>query len=76
MMEDQGGGGANVFEKAANFIDGGSRGKSTGGKSTGGSSKDSKALLSALAGVQNALVELPSNIISGMDGIEVKTTGI
>ena len=76
MMEDQGGGGANVFEKAANFIDGGSRGKSTGGKSTGGSGKDSKALLSALAGVQNALVELPSNIISGMDGIEVKTTGI
>ena len=68
-----GGGGSmldKIFKKSATD-------KSAGdSKSTGGSGKEGKELLSALAGVQNALVELPSNIISGMDGIEVKTTGI
>tara|TARA_R110002050_G_scaffold42122_1_gene101730 strand:- start:11 stop:2914 length:2904 start_codon:yes stop_codon:yes gene_type:complete len=69
MMGEQGGGGPNMFEKAANFVDGGSRGKSAPAPSSSKGNSD-KRLLSTLSEINSTLKSLPADIMQ----IELKVT--
>ena len=70
-MMEAGDDGPNMFEKAANFVDGGSRGKSTGG---GGSNSDLKKTLNSLNASISSLPGKMQTAIGSME-LTVKPVG-
>ena len=60
--------GPNLLEKAANFVDGGSRGKSA----KGGSNSDLKKTLNSL---NRSISSLPQNISTAIQTVEISVSG-
>ena len=67
-MMEAGDDGPNLLEKAANFVDGGSRGKSA----KGGSNSDLKKTLNSL---NRSISSLPQNISTAIQTVEISVSG-